>query len=346
MKTAIIGASGYAGEETVRILSRHPRLQLAAVTSRQFKGKTLGGVVGGLTRNRDLVFEDLSPEQVASRADLFVLAVPHGVASEYAVPLRQAGKLVVDLSADYRLRDAAVYEEFYGHPHPAPALLQEAVYGMPELHAAAIRKADLIASPGCYPTSILLALAPALRAGLLDLETISISSMSGVTGAGKKAEIPLLFGEVGESLRAYGIPKHRHLSEIEQELGLLAGKPVRVGFVPHLVPMNRGIHTTITARLVQAPGSGTAAQIQSQIQGLYEAAYRETPFVRVLDAATLPEVKNVARTNFAEIALRVDSRTGRLILLSAIDNLVKGTAGQAVQAINLRLGWPETEGLL
>ncbi len=223
MNTAIIGASGYAGEETVRILSRHPRLKLAAVTSRQFKGKTLGAVVGGLTRNRDLVFEDLSPEQVASRADLFVLAVPHGVASEYAVPLRQAGKLVVDLSADYRLRDAAVYEEFYGHPHPAPALLKEAVYGMPELHADAIQKADLIASPGCYPTSILLALAPALRAGLLDLETISIASMSGVTGAGKKAEIPLLFGEVGESLRAYGLPKHRHLSEIERNSAFSPG---------------------------------------------------------------------------------------------------------------------------
>ncbi|SDU03479.1 N-acetyl-gamma-glutamyl-phosphate reductase [Verrucomicrobium sp. GAS474] len=343
MNTAIIGASGYAGEETVRILSRHPRLKITAVTSRQFKGKTLGAVVGGLTRNRDILFEDLSPEQVAERADLFVLAVPHGVASEYAVPLRKAGKLVVDLSADFRLHDPAVYEEFYGHPHPSPELLKESVYALPELHADAIRKADLIASPGCYPTSILLALAPAVQEGLIDLATISITSLSGVTGAGKKAEIPLLHGEIGESAKAYGIPKHRHLSEIEQELALLAGKPVRVSFVPHLIPINRGILTTITAQLVQPPEIAVIAAIQA----LYEEAYRNAPFVRVLAAdAPLPEVKNVARTNVAEIALRVDPRTGRLIVISAIDNLVKGTAGQAVQAINLRLGWPEDEGLL
>ena len=340
MNTAIIGASGYAGEETVRILSRHPRLKITAVTSRQFKGKTLGNVVGGLTRNRDLVFEDLSPEQVASRADLFVLAVPHGVASEYAVPLRKAGKLVVDLSADYRLHDPAVYEEFYGHPHPAPELLKEAVYALPELHADAIKKADLIASPGCYPTSILLALAPALRAGLLDLDTLVINSLSGTTGAGKKSEIPLLFSEVGESLKAYGVPKHRHLSEIEQEIALLAGRHIHVSFTPHLVPITRGILSTITARL--APGADVDG-----IQALYERAYATTPFVRVLPAdAPLPEVKSVTRTNVAEIGLRVDPRTGRLIIVSVIDNLVKGTAGQAVQAINLRLGWPEDEGLL
>ena len=340
MNTAIIGASGYAGEETVRLLSRHPRLRLTAVTSRQNKGKTLGSVVGGLTRYRDLQFEDLSPAEVASRAELFVLAVPHGVAAEYAVPLREAGKLVVDLSADFRIHDPAVYAEFYGHPHAAPAYLPQAVYALPELHAEAIKKSDLLASPGCYPTSILLALAPALQAGWLDLETIAITSLSGVTGAGKKAEIPLLFGEIGESLRAYSLPKHRHLSEIEQEIALLAGRPVQVSFVPHLVPINRGILTTITARLMDRNLAPAAAQ------AAYEAFYRDKPFVRVLDQATLPEVKNVARTNFAEIALRIDPRTGRLILISAIDNLVKGTAGQAIQAINLRLGYPEEEGLL
>ena len=339
MNTVIIGASGYAGEEAVRLLSRHPRLRIAAVTSRQFKGKTLGAVVGGLTRYRDLVFEDLSPAEAATRGDLFILAVPHGVASEYAVPLRQAGKLVVDLSADFRLHDPAVYAEFYGHAHPAPALLAESVYALPELHAAAIVKSDLLASPGCYPTSVLLALAPALRAGWLDLATISVTAMSGVTGAGKKAEIPLLFGEIGESLRAYGVTGHRHIGEMEQEIALLAGTVAKIGFVPHLVPLNRGILSTITAKLAQPLDAATA-------QAAYEDFYRDKPFVRVLGPGALPEVKNVARTNFAEIALRLDARTGRIVLLSAIDNLVKGTAGQAIQAINLRLGYPEDEGLL
>jgi len=341
MNTAIIGASGYAGEEAVRLLSRHPRLRLTAVTSRQYKGKTLGQVVGALTRYRDLLFEDLSPAQVAERADLFVLAVPHGVASEYAVPLRQAGKLVVDLSADFRLHDPEVYAEFYGQPHPAPALLKEAVYALPELHAEEIKKADLLASPGCYPTSILLALAPALRAGWLDLDTISVTAMSGVTGAGKKAEIPLLFGEIGESLRPYGLPKHRHLSEIEQEIALLVGqaKAAPISFIPYLVPINRGILSTISARLAQ-PLDAAAAQ------AAYAEFYRDKPFVRVLGPDALPEVKNIARTNFAEIAVRIDPRTNRLIVISAIDNLVKGTAGQAIQAINLRLGFPEDEGLL
>ena len=342
MNAAIIGASGYAGEETVRLLTRHPRLHLAAVTSRQFKGKTLGQVVGALTRRHDLVFEDLSPEEVAQRAEIFFLAVPHGVASEYAVPLRQAGKIVVDLSADFRLRDPAVYQEFYGHPHPAPDYLKEAVYALPELHAEEIKKSDLLASPGCYPTSILLALAPALKAPLIDPATIVSNSLSGVTGAGKKAEIPLLFGEIGESLRAYGLPKHRHLSEIEQEIALLTGKKAPITFIPHLVPLNRGILSTVTATLLGTVNGDS----EEKVLALYREFYRDKPFVRVLDRETLPEVRRVARTNFVEIGLRVDARTGRLIVVSVIDNLVKGTAGQAIQAANLRLGWPEEEGLL
>ena len=342
MNAAIIGASGYAGEETVRLLTRHPRLHLAAVTSRQFKGKTLGQVVGALTRRHDLVFEDLSPEEVAQRAEIFFLAVPHGVASEYAVPLRQAGKIVVDLSADFRLRDPAVYQEFYGHPHPAPDYLKEAVYALPELHAEEIKKSDLLASPGCYPTSILLALAPALKAHLIDPATIVSNSLSGVTGAGKKAEIPLLFGEIGESLRAYGLPKHRHLSEIEQEIALLTGKKTPITFIPHLVPLNRGILSTVTATLLGTVNGDS----EEKVLALYRDFYRDKPFVRVLDRETLPEVRRVARTNFVEIGLRVDARTGRLIVVSVIDNLVKGTAGQAIQAANLRLGWPEEEGLL
>ncbi|MDE1170581.1 MAG: N-acetyl-gamma-glutamyl-phosphate reductase [Verrucomicrobium sp.] len=339
MDTAIIGASGYAGEEAVRLLARHPRLRLAALTSRQFAGQRAGDVVGGLTRSRDLLFEDLSPEAVAGRAEIFFLALPHGVSASYAVPLRRAGKTVVDLSADFRLRDAAVYKEFYGQDHPAPELLGQAVYALPELHAEACAKADFFAAPGCYPTALLLALAPAVQAGLLDLDTLAASAISGVTGAGKKVELPYLFGEIDENLRPYGVTGHRHLSEIEQELGLLAGRSVALTFTPHLAPLRRGIAATVSARLAK-PLS------QAGAQSLYEAFYAGKPFVRVLPGGALPEVRRVAGTNFAEVAVRVDARTGRLLLFSAIDNLVKGTAGQGIQALNLRLGFPEEEGLL
>jgi N-acetyl-gamma-glutamyl-phosphate reductase len=346
LRVAVVGASGYSGEELVRIVARHPKLSLTALTSRAFAGQRAEAVVSGLSNPGavdkgygSLAFEDLGPEEIGSRADVFFLALPHGVASEFALPLRKAGKIVFDLSADFRVRDLSVYREFYGHEHPAPALLQEAVYGLPELHRDAIRRADLVACPGCYPTSILLALAPALRHDLIDPASIVIHSMSGVSGAGKKAEVSLLFVELNETMKAYGAPKHRHLGEIEQELGLLAKQPVRVTFVPHLVPLSRGMHSTITAHLARPLA-------ESVITELYAAFFVDEPFVQVNTDGSFPEVRHVVRTNQARLSVRVDERTGRLLLFSAIDNLTKGAAGQAVQAMNARFGYPETTGLV
>jgi len=336
----VVGANGYSGEELVRLLLGHPGAELAGVTSRQHAGKKLGqvfprfsGVPGAEVRFLEPTIDGL----LATGAECFFLALPHGVAAEFALPLVAAGKRVVDISADFRLNDAAVYKEFYSSEHPAPDLLAEAVYGLPEAYREKIRGAKLLAAPGCYPTSILLPLLPLLRAGLLQADTIAVSSASGTSGAGRKADESLLFAECSGSLRAYGIPKHRHLSEIEQELSHAAGREVLITFVPHLAPMTRGIHTTIFAM----PRAGATGE--KMLQALLQA-YEGEPFVRVLDG--LPDTKCVVGTNFCDIGLRVDGRTGRLILLSAEDNLIKGAGGQGIQCFNLMFGLTETEGLL
>jgi N-acetyl-gamma-glutamyl-phosphate reductase len=338
---AIVGANGYSGEELCAILARHPSVSVVAVTSRQHAGKPAGEVLprlSGVGEFSKLVFSGPAMDSLlGSGAEFFFLALPHGLAAEYAVPLWEAGKRVIDLSADFRLRDAEVYREFYGEQHPAAKLLPEAVYGLPELHRDAIRAAKLVGSAGCYPTSILLPLVPLLKAGLIDSGDITVASASGVSGAGRKAETALLFGECNESLRAYGLPKHRHLSEIEQELSLAASRQVTITFTPHLAPMTRGIHTTIFTRLA----AGASAET---ILPALEACYANEPFVRV--SQNLPDTKNVTGTNFCDISARFDARTGRLILLSAEDNLVKGAAGQAVQNFNLMAGLDETAGLL
>lgn len=339
IKAAIVGANGYSGEELCAILARHPSVEIVAVTSRQHAGKPLGSVLPRLSgpgRLANLVFsEPAVGPLLASGAEFFFLALPHGLASEFAGPLSEAGRRVVDLSADFRLRDPAVYREFYGEAHGAEHLLSEAVYGLPEIHRSEIRKARIVASAGCYPTSILLPLVPLLRAGLVGCEGIDVSSASGVSGAGRKADPALLYGECNESLRAYGVPKHRHLSEIEQELSLAAGRAVTITFAPHLAPMTRGIHTTIFA----AP-AGDPARILPALAD----AYAGEPFVRVSEA--LPDTKNVTGTNFCDISARYDGRAKRVLLFSAEDNLVKGAAGQAVQNFNLMAGLDETAGLL
>ena len=338
---AIVGANGYSGEELCAILARHPQVEIVAITSRQHAGKAAGDVLprlAGVGDFANLIFTEPSIEALlASRAEYFFLALPHGLAAEFALPLCRAGKRVIDLSADFRLRDAGVYREFYGEDHPAPDVLKTAVYGLPELHREAIRSAQLVGSAGCYPTSILLPLVPLLCEGLICAEDILVSSASGVSGAGRKADVSLLFGECNESLRAYGLPKHRHLSEIEQELSLAANKPVVISFTPHLAPMTRGIHTTIFAK----PVSGISGE---SILPALEASYAREPFVRVLK--NLPDTKNVTGTNFCDISCRFDARTGRMVLLSAEDNLVKGAAGQAVQNFNLMAELDETAGLL
>jgi N-acetyl-gamma-glutamyl-phosphate reductase len=275
---------------------------------------------------------------VATGAEVAFLALPHGVAAEIARALLDRGLKVIDLSADFRLRDAAVYEEFYGHPHPAPDLLGEAVYGLPEIRTPEIQAARLIAAPGCYPTSILLPLLPLLRENLIDPATIVANSMSGVSGAGRKADLSLLFCECNESARAYGVPKHRHLSEIEQELSLAAGEKVVISFIPHLIPVNSGIVTTTTAML----GKGVAPEA---VGAALERAYAGAPFVRLLGRGACADTKNVTRTNFIDIGWQQDPRTGRVILMSAEDNLGKGAGGQAVQCFNLLFGLNPTDGL-
>lgn len=338
---AIVGANGYSGEELCSILVSHPRVRIAAVTSRQHAGKPVGNVLPRLKGHpgiSGLHFSEATAQAViASGAKFVFLALPHGLASEFALPLLEAGLRVIDLSADFRLREGDLFKEFYGEDHPAPNLLPEAVYGIPEIWRDKIRKARLVASAGCYPTSILLPLIPLLRAGLIQTSGIAVASASGVSGAGRKAETTLLYAECNESLRAYGLPKHRHLSEIEQELSIAADESVVITFVPHLAPMTRGIHTTTFTTLV--PGATHAQAVEA-----LQAAYSGETFVRFGDS--LPDTKNVTGTNFCDIAVRFDERAGRLILLSAEDNLVKGAAGQAVQNFNLMAGFPEIEGLL
>lgn len=349
-KVAIVGASGYSGEELVRLMLNHPRVDLVAVTSRQSAGQTVAQVFprfAGHPKSATLRFSDPNSERLARQADIVFLALPHGVAAEFAVPLVAAGCVVIDLSADFRLRSAETYKEFYGHEHPAPELLPKAVYGLPEVHGDAIRGATLIASPGCYPTSILLPLIPLVRAGLIRPTGIIADSLSGVSGAGRKAEVDYLFCECNESLRPYGIPKHRHLSEIEEQLSLAAGQPVVVQFTPHLVPVNRGILTTMYLAPVSAfKTEEEAAELGRRLSETYRASYGGEPFVRVLEGKALPDTKNVVGTNVVELAWRLDLRTGRLIVVSAEDNIVKGASGQAVQSMNLICGFPATTGLV
>ena len=348
-KVAVVGASGYSGEELVRLLLRHPQVELTAVTSRQSAGQTIAQVFPKFAshpKSKLLRFSEPNAELLAKQAEIVFLALPHGVAAEFAVPLLHAGCIVIDLSADFRLKSAETYKEFYAHDHPAPELLKKAVYGLPEIYRNEIKNALLIASPGCYPTSILLPTLPLLRAGLIKPTGIIADSLSGVSGAGRKAEVDYLFVECHESVRAYGLPKHRHLSEIEEQMSLAAGTPVTIQFTPHLIPVNRGIHTTLyLATEKHFTNAAEAAALHEEIVACYRAAYASEPFVRVLEGKALPDTKNVTGTNVIEIAWRLDPRTGRLIVLSAEDNIVKGASGQAVQSLNILCGFPETTGL-
>jgi N-acetyl-gamma-glutamyl-phosphate reductase len=349
-KIAIVGASGYSGEELVRLLLNHPHAELAAVTSRQYVGQPLAQIFPKFAshpKSKALRFIEPNVDTLAQQADVVFLALPHGLAAEYAVPLMQKNVTVIDLSADFRVRNPSVYKEFYAHDHPAPELLKQAVYGLPEVYREQIKKSSLIASPGCYPTSILLPTIPLLKAGIIKHAGIIADSMSGVSGAGRKAELDYLFVECNESVRPYGLPKHRHLSEIEQELSIAAGESVTIQFTPHLIPVNRGILTTLY--LAPEKHFSTAeemAALNEKISACYQKAYANEPFVRLLEGKALPDTKNVVGTNVCEIAWRLDPRTGRLIVMSAEDNLVKGASGQAVQSMNILCGYPETAGLI
>jgi N-acetyl-gamma-glutamyl-phosphate reductase len=336
-KVAIIGASGYTGVELARILCNHPHSTLTAVTSRQYEGQALSRVFPNLFKKVDLICENLTAEELCSRADVFFTAVPHKTAMNIVPKLLAAGKKVIDLSADFRLRDVLVYEEWY-QKHTAPKELAQAVYGLPELYRDAIKTSRLIANPGCYPTSIILGLAPLLKAGIIDPESIIADSKSGTSGAGRSAQVGTLYCEVADGFRAYKVAAHRHTPEIEQEINRLGGCKVNISFTPHLLPISRGILSTIYAHLTRKVET-------SEVRELYEEMYGDEYFVRVLPEDAFPATQYVRGSNFCDIGFKIDPRTGRIIVISAIDNIVKGAAGQAVQNMNLICGFPETTGL-
>lgn len=337
-RIAVVGASGYTGVELLRLLSQHPDTQLVCVTSRQYAGQAVAEVFPSLQGSFDLAFEDVNPKGLAGRADLVFTAVPHQAAMGMIPDLLDAGCRVVDLSADFRISDVATYEAWY-QEHTAKELLSEAVYGLPELFREQIPSARLIANPGCYPTSVALALAPLLENDLIDPTTIIVDSKSGTSGAGRAAKVDTLYCEVNEGFKAYGLPRHRHTPEIEQTLGTLAGREVTISFTPHLLPINRGILSTCYASL-------SCPLTLDALYDVYLKRYASETFVRVLPKGQLPNISQVRGSNYCDIGLAVDDRTGRVIALAAIDNLVKGAAGQAIQNMNLMLSLPENAGLL
>lgn len=341
MKVGIVGASGYAGEVLVKLLLRHPRAQLAAVTSRTHAGKPLSAVIPSVRGlDRGIVFTPSDPAALAaSDIPLFFLAVPHGAAAEYARALVAGGKRVIDLSADFRVADVATYEKYYGRKHAAPELLPVARYVLPEITGTAWKtEAKIVASPGCYPTSILVPLVPLLRDGVVSREHIVVNSLSGVSGAGRKVEETYLYVERAESAKAYGLVNHRHLSEIEEQLALHTGAPTVIQFNPHLAPMRIGIATTIT---VPAAPAATIATLYAS----WKKHYAQAPFVQILPSGETPDTAAVVGSNRVDLSAVHDPRTGNFVITSAEDNLVKGTAGQAVQTMNLWYGFEETAGL-
>ncbi len=340
LKVAVLGASGYAGAELVRVLLRHPKVQLVALGGESSAGKKLSAYYPAL-RGFDMAIEKLDAASLKGRADLAFLCLPHVQSMAVGAPLVRAGIKVIDLSGDFRLRDPKAYERAYKHTHSETDLLKEAVYGLPELHAAEIKKARLVANPGCYTTTSILGIAPLLKAGALKTSSVIIDAKSGVTGGGRKLSDAFQFVEVHDNFAAYSVGgTHRHIPEIEQELSLAAGSPVTVSFTPHLLPVSRGIFATIYADL----GEGVSHD-EEALLGLYRSAYAGSPFVRIYGAGELPTLRSVQGTNFCDIGLKLDVRMRRVIVISCTDNLGKGAAFQAVQNMNLMQGFSESEGL-
>lgn len=340
LRAGLVGVTGYTGMELARILAGHPTMRLVAATSRQEAGRRLDAIypfLRGLPGG-DIVVSEPELDALAAACDVVFLAVPHGVAMEMGAVLYDAGTRVVDLSADFRLRDTAVFEEWYHTAHAHPDYVARAVYGLPELYADEVRRTRLVANPGCYPTASILGLYAALRHKLIQTDGIVIDAKSGSTGAGRKAATSMLYCEVADSFRPYNLGRHRHTPEIEQELSRVAGENLVVSFNPHLLPVHRGILATIYARLKKP-------LTQDEVQRAYEQTWAEAPWIRVLPAGQLPETRSVRGTMFCDMAVTVDPRTERLIITSAIDNLCRGASGQAVANANLMCGLPLSAGL-
>jgi N-acetyl-gamma-glutamyl-phosphate reductase len=335
IRVAILGASGYSALELIKLLLRHPAVEITALTTRQTEPRPVGDVHPALAGRLDLALENILPEAVAERADAVFCCLPHGASATAVAKLLPLGKKVIDLSADYRLRDPAVYAKWYGLEHADPTRLSEAVYGLPELYRDDVKKASLVANPGCYPTSAILALAPLLEAGVISPRGIVIDSKSGVSGAGREPKPHLHYPECNESVAAYGVGTHRHMPEIDQILSDAAGQSVETIFTPHLIPMDRGILSTCYA----SPKRELSA---ADVFTVLRERYAGEPFVRVVDG--LPSTKQVSGTNFCDLTARVVR--GRIVLISAIDNLIKGASGAAVQNFNLMHGFAETTALL
>ena len=334
IKIGIVGGTGYTGVELLRILAQHPKVELAAVTSRAEAGMPVADMYPSLRGRVDIAFSDPAKAGL-EHCGLVFFATPNGVAMGQARALLDAGVKVIDLSADFRLKDVADWEKWYKLKHAAPELVAQAVYGLPELHRERIKSSMLVANPGCYPTAVQLGFAPLLAAGVVDPDHLIADAKSGVSGAGRKAEINILFSEASDNFSAYGVPGHRHWPEIRQGLAAMTGKPVGLTFVPHLTPMIRGIHATLYARITR----------EADFQALFEDRYRAEPFVDVLPAGRHPDTRSVRASNLCRIAVHRPQGGDTLVVLSVIDNLTKGAAGQAVQNMNLLFGFPETLGL-
>lgn len=335
IKVGIVGGTGYTGVELLRLLAQHPEVEIAAITSRGEAGTVVADMFPSLRGRVALKFSD-PKEAPLDRCDVVFFATPNGIAMQQARTLLDAGVRVIDLAADFRIKDIAVWEKWYGMSHAAPELVAEAVYGLPEVNREAIRKARLVANPGCYPTATQLGLLPLVEAGCVDTDHLVADAKSGVSGAGRKAETNILFSEASDNFKAYGVPGHRHLPEIRQGLGLAAGREVGLTFVPHLTPMIRGIHATLYARVTR----------DEDFQALFERRYAAEPFVDVLPPKSHPDTRSVRAANTCRIAVHRPQGGDMLVILSVIDNLVKGAAGQAVQNMNLMHGFDECLGLL
>lgn len=338
INVGVLGATGYAGTELVRILLGHPDVNIKILVSHSYNGEKYAEVYKNYKQILNLECEELDIDKVAKECDVVFTALPHGASKSVIPELYAKGLKIIDLSGDFRYNDAGVYAEWYGEEHSAPELLNESVYGLCELHREEIKNTRLVGNPGCYTTCSILGLAPLLKHGLIEKKNIIIDAKSGVTGAGRSLKLQNHFCECNETMKAYGVATHRHTSEIEQELSLLASEDIVLSFTPHLVPFNRGILSTMYANLKKDTNLDELLEIYNQF-------YNDEYFVRICDKGELPEIKNVAGSNFVDIGLAVDKRLGRVIVVSCIDNLVKGAAGQAVQNMNILFSLDEKTGL-